>query len=290
MVDKELLKKLRIETNASYSDCKSALEETKTYEEAIKWLRSRGAAKAVKKIAAEATDGVIALKIHEHKAVMMEVNSQTDFVARNEKFTEFVHDLLEVVYASNVKTLDGVNQLRFDDKSSVGEKILEMIAVTGEKISLRRIAVVNTNEVIGGYLHANKRIGVIVVANCGDQNTLKQVAMHIAALSPTFIDESQVDEKWRNEEIKIIKNQLEMENKPTEFIEKIVEGRYHKLLQENVLIHQDFIMDSKVKVGDFLRKNGIRLSSIIRFEVGEGMHKCATNSEDDYIILFHKKN
>lgn len=267
--DKELLKKIRLETNASYADCKEAITSTNSYEDAIKWLRSRGVAKAVKKMDAEATEGVITLKIAEGKAVMMEVNTQTDFVAKNETFTKFTNDLTELVFESNATSVNDVNDLPFDNSIKVSEKIVELIATTGEKISIRRIRSISTSDLLVGYLHANKRIGVIVQAKSGDLAGLKKIAMHVAAMSPLFVDQSKIDASWRDKEIEIIKAQIQSEDKAKEFVEKIIEGRYQKVLQECVLMEQKFFLDSSLKVADFLKTNNIVLVDIFRFELGE---------------------
>lgn len=289
----ELIKRLRVITQAGFMDCKKALDITNNdLDAAVKWLRENGIVKAAKKIDSIASEGIIELKNDGNKAILIEINSQTDFVSKSELFLNFVSDLINTLFSSDIQNVQQAKELKLSSGKTVAETEIELTATIGEKISLRRISVVKAknDEVITSYLHANKRIGVLLTTTKIENATvLKHLAMHIAASGPRFIDKNNVDNIWLQSEKEVIENQVKMddtvkmklEKSPEQvrnsLLEKIIEGRINKLLIESCLTSQPYLIDSSKKVEDILRENKLNVISFIRFEVGEGIEKKVDN-------------
>ena len=293
----ELIKQLRSMTQAGFMDCKKALDNSNNdLDAAVKWLRENGIAKAAKKVDSIASEGIIALKAEGNQAVMMEINSQTDFVSKNEMFLQFVSDLSSSLVKSELTDVNQVEEMKLASGKTVNEMEIELTATIGEKISLRRLVNItaNDNQSVGTYLHANKRIGVILLlSKQDDQDFVKHLAMHIAASNPKFISKASVDQNWLNSERQVIQAQIETDDqvkaklekapadKQKDLLDKILEGRINKLLVESCLESQPYLIDNSMTVGDLLKKHNVQVEQMIRFEVGEGIEKKVDNFADE---------
>lgn len=277
------VKELRDKTGAGMLDCKKALEATNgNMNEAIDWLREKGISKAEKKASRVAAEGLCKIVTDGNKAVILEVNSETDFVAKNEEFTNFVDYLANIILANNLKTREEV--LAFDDNGETIEaKLVALTAKIGEKLSFRRYELVekNDNEVFGSYLHMGGKIGALVVLANTSLEVAKDVAMHVAAMAPVCATRSDVPADMVEHESKIIKEQVMNEGKPADIAEKMVTGRLNKFYKEICLEEQEFIKDSSVNVGTFVKNNGGSIVSMIRYAVGEGIEKKEENFADE---------
>lgn len=277
------VKELRDKTGAGMLDCKKALEATNgNMNEAIDWLREKGISKAEKKASRVAAEGLCKIVTDGNKAVILEVNSETDFVAKNEEFTNFVDYLANTILANNLKTHEEV--LSFDDNGETIEaKLVALTAKIGEKLSFRRHELVekNDNEVFGSYLHMGGKIGALVVLADTSLEVAKDVAMHVAAMAPVCATRSDVPANMVDHESKVIKEQVMNEGKPADIAEKMVTGRLNKFYKEICLEEQEFIKDSSVNVGTFVKNNGGSIVSMIRYAVGEGIEKKEENFADE---------
>ena len=277
------VKELRDKTGAGMLDCKKALEATNgNMSEAIDWLREKGISKAEKKASRVAAEGLCKIVTDGNKAVILEVNSETDFVAKNEEFTNFVDYLANTILANNLKTHEEV--LSFDDNGEkVEAKLVALTAKIGEKLSFRRHELVekNDNEVFGSYLHMGGKIGALVVLADTSSEVAKDVAMHVAAMAPVCATRSDVPADMVDHESKVIKEQVMNEGKPADIAEKMVTGRLNKFYKEICLEEQEFIKDSSVNVGTFVKNNGGSIVSMIRYAVGEGIEKKEENFADE---------
>ena len=277
------VKELRDKTGAGMLDCKKALEATNgNMNEAIDWLREKGISKAEKKASRVAAEGLCKIVTDGNKAVILEVNSETDFVAKNEEFTNFVDYLANTILANNLKTHEEV--LSFDDNGETIEaKLVALTAKIGEKLSFRRHELVekSDNEVFGSYLHMGGKIGALVVLANTSEEVAKDVAMHVAAMAPVCATRSDVPADMVDHESKVIKEQVTNEGKPADIAEKMVTGRLNKFYKEICLEEQEFIKDSSVNVGIFVKNNGGSIVSMIRYAVGEGIEKKEENFADE---------
>ena len=277
------VKELRDKTGAGMLDCKKALEATNgNMSEAVDWLREKGISKAEKKASRVAAEGLCKIVTSDNKAVILEVNSETDFVAKNEEFTNFVDYLANTILANNLKTHEEV--LSFEDNGETIEaKLVALTAKIGEKLSFRRHELVekNDNEVFGSYLHMGGKIGALVVLANTSEEIAKDVAMHVAAMAPVCATRSDVPTDMVEHESKVIKEQVMNEGKPADIAEKMVTGRLNKFYKEICLEEQEFIKDSSVNVGTFVKNNGGSIVSMIRYAVGEGIEKKEENFADE---------
>ncbi|MBD5445779.1 MAG: elongation factor Ts [Mycoplasma sp.] len=279
IVTPQKVKELRDRTQAGYMDCKQALEETKgDVEKAILFLREKGIAKAAKKAGAIASEGTTDVVEKDGLCLLIEVNSQTDFVAKNDEFKKYVKDI-ESAILKNKSTKD-VGKMKLGNGETVDSVAINLTAKIGEKISFRRAELIKkeNNQQIGIYRHANERISAaVVIEGKVKPEILKNVAMHVAAMAPKFLDEKQVDKEWLENEKKILIAKTIDEGKPKEFAEKIVAGRIKKILEEACLIDQPFFKDPSVTIGKYVKDNGGSLVKMIRFELGEGIEKVQTD-------------
>ena len=277
------VKELRDKTGAGMLDCKKALEATNgNMNEAIDWLREKGISKAEKKASRVAAEGLCKIVTDGNKAVILEVNSETDFVAKNEEFTNFVDYLANTILANNLKTHEEV--LSFDDNGETIEaKLVALTAKIGEKLSFRRHELVekNDNEVFGSYLHMGGKIGALVVLADTSSEVAKDVAMHVAAMAPVCLNKEDVPADMIEHEKTVITEQVMNEGKPADIAEKMVTGRLNKFYKEICLEEQEFIKDSSVNVGTFVKNNGGSIVSMIRYAVGEGIEKKEENFADE---------
>lgn len=270
------VKELREKTGAGMLDCKKALQESEgNMEKAIDWLREKGISKAAKKESRIAAEGLSEILVDGNKAVILEINSETDFVAKNAEFTNFVSLLAKVVLENCPKTMEEAMELPMGD-GTVNSNLINLIAKIGEKISFRRFEIVekNDNQVFGVYNHQNLgKINVITVLDGDNSEIARDVAMHVAAMNPGYLSRSDVPEDVINHEKDVIKKQAIEEGKPAEIAEKMVNGRINKFYKEVCLLEQPFIKDPDLDVAGYAKANNMAVVKFVRFEVGEGMEK-----------------
>ena len=277
------VKELREKTGAGMLDCKKALEACEgNIEKACDWLREKGIAKAAKKESRVAAEGLCQIKVDGNTVVMLEVNSETDFVAKNVEFTDFVDYLADQILANDVSSVEDVLAIS-DGDETIGDKLVALVAKIGEKISLRRFEKItkNDDEVFGTYKHMGGKIGVVVVVKGGNNEVARDVAMQAAAMNPTALRRNEVPADIVERESHIIKEQVMAEGKPEEIAEKMVVGRLNKFYKEICLEEQAFIKDSGLSVLDYVKNNGGEICSMTRFAVGEGIEKRQDNFADE---------
>ncbi|HDM8901905.1 translation elongation factor Ts [Staphylococcus aureus] len=284
-ISAKLVKELREKTGAGMMDCKKALTETDgDIDKAIDYLREKGIAKAAKKADRIAAEGLVHVETKGNDAVIVEINSETDFVARNEGFQELVKEIANQVLDTKAETVEALMETTLPNGKSVDERIKEAISTIGEKLSVRRFAIrtKTDNDAFGAYLHMSGRIGVLtVVEGSTDEEAARDVAMHIAAINPKYVSSEQVSEEEINHEREVLKQQALNEGKPENIVEKMVEGRLRKYLQEICAVDQDFVKNPDVTVEAFLKTKGGKLVDFVRYEVGEGMEKREENFADE---------
>ncbi|HEJ7857967.1 TPA: translation elongation factor Ts [Staphylococcus aureus] len=284
-ISAKLVKELRKKTGAGMMDCKKALTETDgDIDKAIDYLRKKGIAKAAKKADRIAAEGLVHVETKGNDAVIVEINSETDFVARNEGFQELVKEIANQVLDTKAETVEALMETTLPNGKSVDERIKEAISTIGEKLSVRRFAIrtKTDNDAFGAYLHMGGRIGVLtVVEGSTDEEAARDVAMHIAAINPKYVSSEQVSEEEINHEREVLKQQALNEGKPENIVEKMVEGRLRKYLQEICAVDQDFVKNPDVTVEAFLKTKGGKLVDFVRYEVGEGMEKREENFADE---------
>lgn len=284
-ISAKLVKELREKTGAGMMDCKKALTETDgDIDKAIDYLREKGIAKAAKKADRIAAEGLVHVETKGNDAVIVEINSETDFVARNEGFQELVKEIANQVLDTKAETVEALMETTLPNGKSVDERIKEAISTIGEKLSVRRFAIrtKTENDAFGAYLHMGGRIGVLtVVEGSTDEEAARDVAMHIAAINPKYVSSEQVSEEEINHEREVLKQQALNEGKPENIVEKMVEGRLRKYLQEICAVDQDFVKNPDVTVEAFLKTKGGKLVDFVRYEVGEGMEKREENFADE---------
>ena len=283
MVTAELVKQLRDQTGAGMMDCKKALEANNgDVKAATDWLREKGIAKAEKKQSRIAAEGLANIFIEGNKAVVLEINSETDFVAKNDEFKSMVENIGKAILASDAKTMDEANALEIEG-STVADYIVAKTAKIGEKLSFRRFEVVTKadDEAFGSYLHNGGKIAVLTVVKGSNEAIAKDVAMQAAAMKPRYVFESDVPAADVENERKVLKEQAINEGKPAEIAEKMVEGRMKKFYKENCLVNQLFIKDDSVDVQTYLKNNSSELVSMTRYEVGEGLEKRVENFAEE---------
>ena len=279
-----LVKELRERTGAGMMDCKKALTQTDgNIDAAIDYLRENGIAKAAKKADRIAAEGLSYIEVKGNKAVILEINSETDFVAKNEKFVALVKNVAEAILAAEPKTLEEALQVEAQG-GTVEEVINEGIATIGEKLSLRRFEVVSKTDAdaFGAYSHMGGRIGVLtLVEGSTDEEAAKDVAMHIAALAPKYLDESEVPADVLEHEKKVLTEQALNEGKPANIVEKMIVGRINKFLEEITVVKQKFVKDDSFTVEKFVASKGGKLAKFVRYEVGEGIEKKEDNFAEE---------
>lgn len=284
-ISAKLVKELREKTGAGMMDCKKALTETDgDIDKAIDYLRENGIAKAAKKSDRIAAEGLVHVEARGNEAAIVEINSETDFVARNEGFQELVKEIANQVLETKAETVEALLETTLADGKSVDQRVKESISTIGEKLSIRRFAIrtKSDNDAFGSYLHMGGRIGVLtVVEGSTDVQAAKDVAMHIAAINPKYVSSEQVSEDEINHEREVLKQQALNEGKPEKIVEKMVEGRLRKYLQEICAVDQNFVKDPDQTVEAFLKSKGGKLVDFLRYEVGEGMEKREENFADE---------
>ena len=269
------VKNLREKTGAGMLDCKKALDETKgNIEEAINWLREKGISKAAKKAERIAAEGLSEAVSNDTNAVIVEVNCETDFVARNEEFKTLINTIANTLLNNDVNTMEEANKLVVDNET-IEEKVVAFTALIGEKISFRRFEKLTKTESqeFGIYSHMGGKITSVVVLEGKNPEVAKDIAMHVAAMNPSYLTSNDIPEDVLNKEREIIKEQSMNEGKPAEIAEKMVEGRIRKFFKEVCLVEQEFIKDSSLSVGNYAKNNNCSIVKMVRYEVGEGIEK-----------------
>ena len=279
-----LVKELRERTGAGMMDCKKALQQTDgNIEAAIDYLRENGIAKAAKKADRIAAEGLSYIEVKGNKAVILEINSETDFVAKNEKFVALVKNVANAILAAEPKSLEEALQVQAEG-GTVEAVINEGIATIGEKLSLRRFEVLSKTDAdaFGAYSHMGGRIGVLtLIEGSTDEQAAKDVAMHIAALAPRYLDESEVPADVLEHEKKVLTEQALNEGKPANIVEKMIVGRINKFLEEITVVKQKFVKDDSLTVEKFVASKGGKLAKFVRYEVGEGIEKREDNFAEE---------
>ena len=286
-----MVKELREKTGAGMMDAKKALEEKKgDMEAAVDWLREKGLAKAAKKSSRTAADGLVALVVEGTKGVAVEINAETDFVARNEQFQTFVNKVAAIALKTGANDIETLAKAQYDGGKTVQDVLTALIATIGENMTLRRVAQVSVSAgTVVGYMHNAiapnlGKIGVLVgLETTGKADALqgmgKQIAMHIAAPFPQALDVSSLDPAAIERERNIFREQAKASGKPADIIEKMVEGRIRKFYEEVVLLEQVFVMDGETKISKLVEKSAgdagapVKLTGYARIQLGEGIEK-----------------
>ena len=278
------VKELREKTGAGMMDCKKALQETNgDMEEAITWLREKGISKAAKKAERIAAEGLANVLIEGNKAIVIEVNSETDFVAKNEKFQSFVNELSKDLLESNATTMEEALNIEVNGEK-ISDKIIAITSTIGEKISFRRFEklVKTDSQVFGSYTHMGGRIVALTLLEGANEEVAKEVAMHAAAMRPLYLNEQEVPTEVLEKEKTIMREQLLNEGKKEDRIEQIMVGKVKKFYEEVCLTDQIFIKaENKETVEKYVAQNGGTILKLVRYEVGEGMEKKVENFAEE---------
>ncbi len=283
MISASMVKELREMTGAGMLDCKKALEATNgNMEEAVTWLREKGISKAAKKLSRIAAEGLAYSKISGNKAVIVEINSETDFVAKNVEFQNLVSVIAETILNSNAKTNEEALSLEVNGKT-INDLIVEKISTIGEKLSFRRFTLVekSDDEVFGTYKHMGGKIVTLVVLKGNDEELAKDVAMQVAAMRPLYLNREEVPSEVLDKERTILTEQAENEGLDENKIPMIVNGRLNKFYEEVCLVDQFFVKENKVKVSKYVESKNSEILSFVRYEVGEGMEKREENFAEE---------
>ena len=290
VITASLVKVLRNKTGAGMMDCKKALTETEgNIDLAIDWLREKGISKAAKKADRIAAEGLCGVLAKGNEAILFELNSETDFVAKNKEFLALLDSLGEIIFNSGVNNIEEAMKLEIDGKDL--ERILaDATAKIGEKLSLRRVSrtVKNDDDNFGAYKHMGGRIVTLVVLNGADEEVAKNLAMHVAAINPKYIDKSEISEEVIAHERDILTAEALNEGKPANIVEKMVIGRLNKYLKEICLLNQPFVKDPDLTVEKYVKQAGGNIKSFLRLEVGEGIEKRSEDFAEEVMSQVNK--
>ena len=288
-----MVKQLRERTSAGVMDCKNALVACDgDLDKAVDYLREKGIIKAGKKANRIAAEGIVMAKVKDSKsAVIVEVNSETDFVAKNEKFRNYVSDVIDQIFAGSAQTVEELlAEKSLTSERTVNDDLINMIATIGEKLSIRRFEKIESDGIIISYIHGGGRIGVLVDAEAEDtpeaREALKNVALQVASMKPQYVDEDDVDADFLENEKAILTTQAKNDpanaKKPDNIIEKMITGRIKKELKEICLLDQDYVKGDGNSVRDYLKSVGnIKIKSFVRYETGEGLEKRNENFAEE---------
>ena len=279
------VKELRELTGAGMMDCKKALTECDgDTKKAIDWLREKGIAKAAKKEGRIAAEGLAKILIEGNKAVVLEVNSETDFVAKNDRFLALLDEAAKTIFNSNVKTVEEALALPTAE-GTLNDSFIAAVAIIGEKITLRRFEIVekSDDELFGSYTHQGGRIvAVTVVKGTADAQVAKNMAMQVASMNPTYVSRDEMPQEVvaheREVQEGIMANDPSLANKPEKVKAGIIEGRVSKSLQDMCLVDQEYFLDSNLKCGQYLKENNAEVVKFVKYIVGEGIEK----KQDDF--------
>ena len=283
MITANMVKELREQTGAGMLDCKKALTETNgNMEEAITWLREKGISKAAKKQTRIAAEGLAKAVFDGNKAVIVEVNSETDFVAKNPEFIGLVEAIANAILNSGVKSMEEAMKLEVNG-NTIENLIVDKTATIGEKLSFRRFELIEKedNQVFGTYSHMGGKIVTLAVLEGTDEEVAKDVAMQIAAMRPLYLDKDSVPADRVEKEREILTEQAENEGLDANKLPMIVNGRLNKFYEEVCLLDQGFVKENKMKVSKYVESKNMKVLSFVRYEVGEGMEKKEENFADE---------
>lgn len=283
MISAAQVKELREKTGAGMMDCKKALEATEgDISAAIDWLREKGIAKAAKKADRVAAEGLTRVVVNNNTAALIEINSETDFVAKNEQFLQLMDNIATAVATASPKTMEEALALSVNN-DSIENTIISATATIGEKISFRRFEIVekSDDQNFGLYMHNGGRISALALIEGGNDDVAKNIAMQVASMTPSYVSREfmpqEIVQKEREMQLEIVKNDESLATKPEKVIAGIVEGRLSKSLQDMCLVDQIYFKDQDIKVGKYLQSENATVLSFIRYEVGEGIEKKADN-------------
>ncbi len=291
MITASMVKELRESTGAGMLDCKKALEATNgNMDEAVTWLREKGISKAAKKADRIAAEGLVNIIVEGNKASIIELNSETDFVASNAEFTGLLDTISKLVVSNDVDTVEDALNLPTEE-GTLNDTIVAKIAKIGEKLSFRRFksATISGNEVFGVYIHNTKKIATLIVLEGGDETVAKNIAMHASAMRPKYVRRDEISTEDLNKEREVQKQIAINEGKPADIAEKMVEGRINKFYKEVCLEEQEYIIEPDISVGQYAKNNGATIKSMIRYEVGEGMEKRSDNFAEEVMSQVNKQ-
>lgn len=283
MISASMVKDLREATGAGMLDCKKALEATNgNIDEAINWLREQGISKAAKKQTRIAAEGLAVAKTKGNKAIVVEVNSETDFVASNEEFKGLVNTIADTVLDSDATNMEEAMKLEVNGTTIEG-LIVEKVSKIGEKLSFRRFEKItkNDDQVFGPYSHMGGKIVSLVVLEGNDEELAKDISMQVAAMNPTYLNKEEVPSDIVEKERAILTEAAEKEGLDSNKIPMIVNGRLNKFYEEVCLLDQNFIKENKIKVSKYVESKNSKIISFVRYEVGEGMEKKEENFADE---------
>ena len=283
MVTAAMVKELRDKTGAGMLDCKKALEANNgDIKLSIDWLRKKGISKAAKKSERIAAEGLTQILIENNNAVIVEMNSETDFVAKNDEFKNLVTTVAKSIINNDVKTNEDVLNIKVDNET-IKDLIVAKTAKIGEKLSFRRFVKLTkeNNELFGSYTHMGGKIAVLTVIEGDNEEVAKDVAMHIAAMHPEYIAKEDVPKNIVEREKTVLKEQAINEGKPDNIAVKMVEGRISKFYKGICLEEQPFVKDNDISVLTYLKNNNCKIKKMVRYEVGEGMEKREENFADE---------
>mgnify|MGYP002639411304 CR=1 FL=1 len=274
-ISASLVKQLRDKTGAGMMDCKRALTETDgDIDQAIDWLREKGISKAAKKADRIAAEGLCNVVVKGDKAVLIELNSETDFVAKNKEFLALLDTVANAILESDANNTEEALKVNVDG-IDIERLLVDASAKIGEKFSLRRVSkhTVSENEVFGAYKHMGGRIVTLVVLESKDADLAKDIAMHVAAINPLYLDQNQISQEVIDHERHILTQEALNEGKPANIVEKMVVGRLNKYLKEICLVNQPFVKNPDLTVDKLMKENNSKIKSFLRLEVGEGIEK-----------------
>lgn len=274
-VTAKMVKELRDRTSAGMMDCKNALVKANgDIEKAVDILRENGAAKAAKKAGRTAAEGLANFAIDGNDAVLVEINSETDFVATNDKFVNFVNGATKALLAAKPADVKAALQAPMEG-STIGQKITDLTAVIGEKITLRRFDLLHKNddEVFGAYKHNGGQIVALVTMKGGNEEAAKNIAMHVAAINPDYLNKDSVPAAELKRQKDVFTKETENEGKPAKIVPMIVKGRVNKYLSEICLVDQPYVKDDKQTVAQYAKSEGGEVVGYARYQVGEGIAK-----------------
>ena len=282
-MDASLVKKLKDMSGAGLMDCKRALEESnENIDEAIKWLREKGISRAAKKADRFAAEGSSQVIIDGNKAIILEVNCETDFVSANAKFKNLVDVIGKAVINSEANTVEEALNVNCEN-GTVNDEIINLTATIGEKISFRRFTKLtkSDDEVFGKYIHMGGKISSLVKLTGSNEEVANGVAMHLAAMNPKYVNKDLVPESDIKEESEVLKEKAINEGKPEAIAEKIVLGGLNKFYKENCLVEQEYVKVPGQTVGNYVKSNNQEVLEMVRFEVGEGIEKKEENFAEE---------
>lgn len=292
-VTAKMVKELREKTGAGMMDCKKALTETDgDIEKAIDFLREKGISKAAKKADRIAAEGSTHVEVEGNTAVLLEVNCETDFVTKNDQFKSLLNELGKHLLSQKPDSVETALQQKLNGEGETLETYINSnIAKIGEKISLRRFSIFEKtdNDAFGAYIHMGGNIGVVtILEGSTDEDTAKDIAMHVAAVNPRYVSRDAVSEEEVEKEREVLKTQALNEGKPEKIVEKMVEGRLGKFFEEICLLEQSFVKDPDQKVKQIVESKGANLKGFVRYQVGEGIEKRQDNFAEE--VMSQVKN